>query len=222
MKKPKPVRRASVDALARSRAERGPRFSRETPEVRKRLIVEAAIKCLDQGGAANLTISSIMGEAGVSRGLVNHYFPSMSALLVEAYKSMLDGLATSAMTDMKRRSPGPAMDLKAMIEVACSPLIFEKPRNQAWLEMWALMPAQPDLRKLHTTIYRAYHRELVGAIERLAAERGNKVNAARLAVSAIALVDGLWLNWSVDSRFVSAEEAKRAVYDLFEARLGPL
>ncbi len=91
MKKPKPVRRTRADALVRSRGKGGPRFSRESPEVRKRLIVEAAIKCLDQGGAANLTVASIMTEAGVSRGLVNHYFPSMSELLVEAYKAMLDG-----------------------------------------------------------------------------------------------------------------------------------
>ena len=222
MKKPKPVRRASADALVRTRVAGGPRFSRESPEVRKRLIVEAAIKCLDQGGAANLTVSAIMTEASVSRGLVNHYFPSMSELLVEAYKAMLDGLSSEAIGNMKRQSPGPAMDLRAMIDVACSPLIFEKPRNQAWLEIWALIPGEPDLRKLHTKIYRDYQRELVGAIDRLAFERRRKVDAARLAVSAIALVDGLWLNWSCDPRFVSAEEAKRAVYDLFEARLGPL
>ncbi len=222
MKKPKPVRRASADTLVRSRVEGPPRFSRESPEVRKRLIVEAAIKCLDQGGAANLTVSSIMAEAGVSRGLVNHYFPSISELLVEAYKAMLDGLSNSAMTDMKRRSPGPAMDLKAMIDVACSPLIFEKPHNQAWLEIWALMAKEPALRKLHGEIYRSYHRELIGAIERVANTRRRKADASGLATAAIALVDGLWLNWSIDSRFVSAEEAKRAVYDLFEARLGPL
>lgn len=222
MKKPKPVRRASVDTLVRSRVESGPRFSRESPKVRRRLIVEAAIKCLDKGGAANLTVSSIMVEASVSRGLVNHYFPSMSELLVEAYKAMLDGLSKSAMTDMKRRSPGSAMDLKAMIDVACGPLIFEKPRNQAWLEIWALMPSEPALRKLHSEIYRGYHRELIGAIERVAVARRRKVDTSRLATAAIALVDGLWLNWSVDSRFVSAEEAKRTVHDLFEARLGPL
>ncbi len=109
-----------------------------------------------------------------------------------------------------------------MIDVACSPLIFEKPRNQAWLEIWALMAKETALRKLHTEIYRAYHRELIGAIERVASTRRRKVNAASLATAAIALVDGLWLNWSIDSRFISAEEAKRAVYDLFEARLGPL
>lgn len=213
-----PKKRTS--ALRRASAAR--RYSRQLPEVRRGAIVEAAIRCLNRGGAANLTTTQVMREAKVSRGLVNHYFPSMSDLLVAAYKAMLDGLSGTAMTDMRRRSEGSSMAIRAMIEVACSPLIFEKPHNQAWLEIWAVMPHVKELRKLHSQIYRDYHRELVGAIERLARARCRQVNAEQLSLSAIALVDGLWLNWSVDSRLFSAEEAKRAVYDLFEARLGPL
>jgi AcrR family transcriptional regulator len=186
------------------------------------LIVEAAIRCLDRGGGASLTVSAIMAEASVSRGLVNHYFPSMSSLLVEAYKFMLDKLATAALGNMRRKSGGSDMDLRAMVEVACSPLIFEKAQNQAWLELLALMPSEPALRKLRSANYSAYHRELVGAIERQADEKRRKVDAPRLATATIALVDGLWLNWSIDSRFVSAEEAKRACYDFLESRLGPI
>lgn len=222
MKKLKSPRRTGSAARGRSRQIEGPRFSRESPDVRRKSIVEAAIRCLDRGGGANLTVAAIMSEANVSRGLVNHYFSSTGDLLVEAYKLMLDGLSSSAMSDMRRRSGDAGMELRAMIDVACSPLIFEKPHNQAWLEIWALMAKEPALRKLHREIYRSYHRELIGAIERVANTRRRKADAPGLATAAIALVDGLWLNWSVDPRFVSAEEAKRAVYDLFEARLGPL
>lgn len=214
------LRRPRTSRKVRSR--QGRRYSRQSPEVRRKQIVRAAIECLRRGGGANLTVSSIMSQAKVSRGLVNHYFPTLSQLLVEAYKLMLDEMSSAAMADMRRRSTGSGMEVTAMIEVACSPIIFEKQHNQAWLEVWALMPSEPKLRKLHSGIYRAYHRELVGAIERVAAARRRTVDAPRLATAAIALVDGLWLNWSIDSRFVSAEEAKRAVYDLFEARLGPL
>lgn len=217
---PRSSKKRKTSALRRTSVSR--RYSRQLPEIRRSEIVEAAIRCLNKGGASNLTTTQVMREAKVSRGLVNHYFPSMTDLLVAAYKAMLDGLSGTAKSDMRRRSEGSAMAVKAMIDVACSPLIFEKPHNQAWLEIWSVMPNMPDLRRLHSEIYRDYHRELVGAIERLAKVRRRKVDAAQLATSAIALVDGLWLNWSVDSRLFPAEEAKRAVYDLFEARLGPL
>ncbi|MEZ5923433.1 MAG: TetR family transcriptional regulator C-terminal domain-containing protein [Hyphomicrobiaceae bacterium] len=218
MKSTRPVRRNRTKA-GRTRT---PRFTRVDPELRRHQIIEAAIRCLGRGGGANLTTSAIMAEARVSRGLIHHYFPSQSLLLVEAYKLMIGGLSSKATDDMRRRSSGEAMDLKAMVEVAFSPLIFEKLQNQAWLELWALMSSEPELSKFHSKVYRNYRRELVAAIECLAKKRRKTIDVHNLATATIALVDGLWLNWSIDSRFVPATEAKRACYNMLEAHLGPL
>jgi hypothetical protein len=84
------------------------------------------------------------------------------------------------------------------------------------------MPTVPELKKVNTELYRQYRRELTEVIGRLAAERQLDINAKRLATTTIALVDGFWLNWSLNSRFVSVQEAKRACIDMLEAQLGPI
>ncbi len=196
------------------------RYSRQLPEVRRAAIVQAAVRCLDKGGASNLTTTSVMNEAKVSRGLVAHYFPSMSDLLVEAYAAMIDGLNDQALGDMRRKSGSAGLELRAMVDVAFGPLIFEHPNNQAWLEVWPIMTTEVKLRQVHTRSYRKYRRELAIVLKRLARERGRKINATRLATATIALVDGLWLNWSIDPQFVNAREARRACFDMLEAHLG--
>lgn len=163
-----------------------------------------------------------MREAKVSRGLVNHYFPSMTDLLVEAYKAMIAGLSEKAMDDMVRRSGSAGLELKAMVDVACGPLVFERVHNQAWIEVWALKTTMPELRAVHRRVYLHYRLELTSVIQRIARERKLRIDADRLAAATIAFVDGLWLNWSIDPRFVSAKEARRACYAMLEARLGPL
>lgn len=198
------------------------RYSRQLPEVRRAAIVQAAIRCLDKGGASHLTTTSVMNEAKVSRGLVNHYFPSMSDLLVEAYAAMIDGLSDKALGDMRRQSGSAGLKLRAMVDVAFGPLIFEHPNNQAWLEVWPIMTTEVKLREVHTRSYRKYRRELVTVLKRLASERGRNINATRLATATIALVDGLWLNWSIDPQLFKAKEARRACFDMLEAHLGPI
>jgi len=41
-------------------------------------------------------------------------------------------------------------------------------------------------------------------------------------MTVIALIDGLWIEWCLDSSVVSRDSARAAVFDLLEARLGPL
>ena len=43
-----------------------------------------------------------------------------------------------------------------------------------------------------------------------------------MATATIALVDGLWLSWSIDPQFVKPREARRACLDMLEAHLGRL
>lgn len=185
-------------------------------------MVEAAIRCLSRGHGANLTVSAIMAEAKVSRGLVNHYFPTMTNLLVEAFKAMIGGLEARTLADMRRKSGSAGLQLRVMVDVSFGPLNFEHKQNQTWLELWSLMPTEPELKKVNTELYRQYRRQLTEVIGRLAAERKLDINAKRLATATIALVDGFWLNWSINSRFVSAAEGRRACIDMLEAQLGPI
>lgn len=57
---------------------------------RKQQIMEAALKVFSENGIKLTKISMIAKEAGVSHGLVYHYFKSKEEVLFESLKSLLD------------------------------------------------------------------------------------------------------------------------------------
>ncbi len=75
-------KRASTGAKA-------PRFKREAPEKRRSDLIDAAIRCLAEGGMAAFKMERVAAEAGVSLGLVSHYFTSKDELLTEMYRRAL-------------------------------------------------------------------------------------------------------------------------------------
>jgi TetR/AcrR family transcriptional repressor of bet genes len=73
----------------------GPKFRRETPEVRREALVEATLNCLKQHGHEGVSVRRISAAAGVSIGLINHHFPSKAGLVAEAYETLALSLQDS-------------------------------------------------------------------------------------------------------------------------------
>lgn len=73
-------------------------FRRRTQKERRAatqaILREATLKCLARDGYAHTSISSIIAEAGVSRGALLHHFPTknelIAAVIVEFYRQRLE------------------------------------------------------------------------------------------------------------------------------------
>lgn len=201
-----------------------PRFTREPPDVRRRMLVEAATRCLAKGGIAAFTVDRICKEAGISRGLINHYFDSKDDLLIAVYETSLYETVTDHIAQLKGMpaDASPESRLGMIVEATCHPSYFAEPRLLVWLALWGEVATNPKLQAAHRELYDSYRRALAEEIGAVALRRGRDVDAPALARSFIALFDGLWLEWCLDSRVVSPEDARAACYDLLEATLGPL
>ena len=210
------------DPSGKARGRRAPRFAREKPAVRRRLLIEAAIRCLGEGGMSGFTIDRICREAKVSRGLINHYFKSKDDLLVAAYDAMTDYLPEVLHHCPNGNPVSPINRLVALVEVSFDPEAFEPSQLKAWLTLWGEVTTNPALQALHRKRYQAYREGLVTALSAIAEQRGRKLDAKRLASKLVALIDGLWLEWYFAPDLLSADEAKAACYDLVEVELGPI
>jgi AcrR family transcriptional regulator len=202
--------------------DRVPKFSRKDPRVRRQLLIDAAIACLAEGGIAGFTIDKICRKAGISRGLVSHHFDGKDDLLAQAYEAMTHHLADAAETSLAMAATHPAAALRTVIEENLSATFLDRTELKAWLALWGEAAGNPELLKLHRKRYGAYHRGLATAIAALADERRRDVDAAALATTLIALIDGLWLEWCLDPTLLSAQAAKRACYALLEPHLGSI
>ena len=88
---------------------------------RRSELIEAALSIIAEHGAAETTVGRICDAAGVSRGLISHYFAGKEALLLETYRRLSEELATETAKAMKERDGDPVDALRALVEVSFRP-----------------------------------------------------------------------------------------------------
>jgi AcrR family transcriptional regulator len=197
-----------------------PRFSREQPDVRRAMLIEAATRCLSVGGIGAFTVDRICKEAGVSRGLINHHFEGRDGLLIEVYKSSLYASVNAHIVEARRRAeksnwpPGIAGRFGAVQLLARN---FSRDNLLIWLSLWGQIAVNPRLKAAHRELYDAYRAELARTLRR-SPPSGRQVDAPALARNFIALVDGLWLEWCLDEASWP-QTAEAAGFEMVEPRL---
>ena len=73
-----------------------PRYSRKQAPERKRLLIEASVACLAEGGIAGFTVERICKKAGISKGLISHHFAGKEDLLAQTYEAKGDAALASS------------------------------------------------------------------------------------------------------------------------------
>lgn len=194
-----------------------PRFRRYSSEVRAAMLVDAGLACLARGGITAFTTDNICREAGASRGLITHHFGSIDGLLAAvysaAYQPMLDSL-----TPVGEAPP----TLVQIIERAFDTYNFTRDSLNVWLALWGEIATNPALQAEHRKHYARYRATVARAIDDLAHARGLSIDSQDLAISVIALIDGLWLEQGIDPELLSPARSIAACCRMLEPILGPL
>lgn len=209
---------ASEMAAARGPAKRAaPRFSRLTPAARRQEILQAARRCLARDGVGGFTVAEIASEAGISNGLIGHYFPTKDALLVATYQAEADRLLASTRAALDGKESDADWRLKALLGSAFCIEVFNEETVATWLALWGQVRMNAALREAHKEIYATYRRGFARAIARSAEARSLDVDAVALARDISALIDGLWLEWGLDPQLFDAADAIAACHRLLAA-----
>jgi len=179
---------------------------RQHPDVRRQGLLEATARCLAARGAAGVSVRAICAEAGVSPGLLRHYFAGVSEAIAETYRwtgarvsQALDEAVAGAARDPRAR-------LIAYLTASFRPPIADPGLLATWLAFWSLTRSDAAIAAVHAEIYRDFRL----GIECLIAEAHPEVSDTRLpAVALTALIDGLWLELSLGHAPFTPEEAAR-------------
>lgn len=207
------------------RPPRKPRFSRDEPEVRRAKLVAAAIRCLAEGGMAAFRIERICAEAKVSRGLVNHYFPSKTDLLVAVYRKVLYDDFNFEVASLTRGDGAALMDptarLDGLLAAMLAPSYFDAGHPVVWLALWGEIAVNPALKAAHRTLYQGYRSALADAMTAVAETRGRSIDGDTAARNLIALVDGLSLEWALDPQAFGPDDIRAAAEEFLSHAVGP-
>lgn len=184
-----------------------PARSRELPEVRRAMLIEATTRSIAKYGYPGTTIERICDEAGVSRGLINHHFGSKDELILQSYRKLCEEW-TYYTQDMMDGSLEPEDALRAAIGKNFDRDMFKQDYLTIWLGFWSVIPKSPELKRLDRALYKTDVSNFQTLFERLAAKRRLKIDARLQAIGLLGLMDGLWLQWALDPKYFSVDEAK--------------
>jgi len=191
-----------------------PRFTRLTPEARRREILTAARRCLGREGMRGFTVAEIAAEANISNGLIGHYFPTKDALLIATYEAEAERLIATTRKALAASRNHPDSRIVALVESAFAEEIFDRETVALWLALWGQVYVNPGLREAHKALYADYRRGFDRALSAAAAERGLSLDTKALALDICALIDGLWLQWCLDPELFDRAGARQACYRL--------
>ena len=189
------------------------RHTREAPEVRRKSIIQAAMRSIAKYGYAGTTIGRICAEAQVSRGLINHLFGPKEELIRQSYKALCDEWAFQTRDMLLETHRDPEEKLRAMIRVSFGPTVFKQDHLGIWVGFWSVIGKSPSLKKLNRQLYIQDRETYQKTFDEIAAKRGKTIDSRRAAISLGALMDGLWLEWSLDPKGFTPEEAEAACMD---------
>jgi TetR/AcrR family transcriptional repressor of bet genes len=182
--------------------------------VRRKALVDAALKTIGHHGSLTVTMSEIARAAGVSPALAHHYFGSKDQLLVETIRSLLRQLRADAVTALAS-SETPRERISAVLRISFQANQFAPHVVAAWLAFYSEAQRSEEVRRLLVVYARRLHSNLLSGLKPLC----GAADAGRIADGAAAMIDGLYIRQSLKAAPLSIDASVALVEDYVAGQL---
>ncbi|MCG9681177.1 transcriptional regulator BetI [Vibrio sp. Isolate23] len=186
------------------------------PEVRRPQLVQATMAVIDRVGLHAASISLISKEAGVSTGIINHYFGGKQGLLEETMREVLRQLSLTV-TERLKKLPTCAHQqrINAIIDGNFVGYQAENKVAKTWLAFWAYSVHEPQLKRLQ----RVNEKRLLSHLRIELKALFDKEQAEIIAHGIAALIDGIWLRGTMNPHGIDADKARLIINDYLDKQL---
>jgi transcriptional repressor BetI len=183
-------------------------------EIRRRQLIEATIASIHDVGFSESSVSRIAAKAGVSAGIVHHYFEDKGELLEATLRQLGTNLSASVVRRL-RAAKNASHRLMAVVDGNLGPELFTPEAVSAWLAFWSQVPTHPRLARIQTIIIRRLHSNLVHALRPFLREP----DVQRVAQDLACLIDGIWLRAALSQAGPNGADARRAAIEFITSRV---
>lgn len=183
-------------------------------KIRRVELAEAAFVVLTEYGFAGTTVSRVAKCAGMSQGLIHHYFKSKSDLL-EAAMRRVNARYRDYLLERVRQATTPREKLYAVAEAAFPPDMFGQKFAQAWLSFCGEAAFTPRYARVQRVMFRRMQSNLACYLRMLLP--ADRVKPAALTISMLS--HGIWLRCALDAEPMSRDEALTRMYGLLDSLL---
>jgi len=180
-----------------------PAFTRAAPDERRQSLIEACARVLAEKGATGVSVRAICAEAGVSPGLLRHYFRGVSEAIAETYRWTGARIAAALNHAVASAGDRPRARLLAYVTTSFRPPIASPDLLGSYVAFWSLTRSDALVAQVRAEVYGDFRHGLETLIR---AYRPALVEVRLPAIALTALIDGLWLELSLgDAPFTPAE-----------------
>lgn len=172
-------------------ADRKP-YRRESEDKRREALVQATLALVAEGGARNATVRAIAQRAGVTAGLIRHYFDSKEQLVAAAYHHLMERMTADSVAVLKAAPIDPHARLASFVAAALKPPVVDPEALILWATFLQETHRDPRMREIHAQTYLSFRDRLQALIAALPAAREG-AELRRLAIACNAVIDGLWM-----------------------------
>lgn len=182
--------------------------------IRRQQLIEATLDSVAELGLHATTINSISKRAGMSSGIISHYFGGKQGLLEATVRYLLNRLKSSLLSKTQTGCT-PQQRLMFIVEANFSKIQLQTNTTRTWLSFWVQSMHDENLHRLQNVNARRLKSNLMVSFKALLTQE----QAQEAAELAAAMIDGLWLRAALstgdDAEFKKAESlAKKYVTSL--------
>jgi len=156
--------------------------------VRRQQLIDATIESVAELGLQGTTINSISKKAGLSSGIISHYFGGKQGLIEATVRYLLTNLKRELIKRVTATTT-PEKRLMFIIEANFARLQLQSDTTKTWLSFWAQSMHDAQLHRLQNVNSRRLFSNLMSSFKQLMSEADAKLAAELCA----AMIDGLWL-----------------------------
>jgi TetR/AcrR family transcriptional repressor of bet genes len=178
-----------------------------TERQRKKELIKATIKSIEDHGFQGTTILTISRQANLSAGIISHYFGNKQGLILATIRYLLEELKQGLLQQIAHCEQPLTPELRLQMIVDTNFACFQQSTSvtRTWLCFWAQALHDPELARLQSVNSRRLLQNLLYSYRQIIPDKESAFLAANMTA---AMIDGLWLRSSLNK--TSQDEFKKA------------
>ena len=181
--------------------------------VRKQQLIDATLESIGEFGLQSTTIVTISRIAGLSSGIISHYFGGKQGLIEATIMHLLEQLRLALLAQISAKPIDANERLKIIIAANFTPFQRSTPAIKTWQSFWTESMHDPKLRRLQNINSKRLYSNLLFSFRQLLADDAAQVAAKQTA----AMIDGFWLRCALSTKpeaeFKQAEQLCKSFID---------
>lgn len=184
--------------------------------IRRQQLIEATLTAINDVGMHDASIVQIARRAGVSNGIISHYFRDKNGLLEATMRYLISHLGLAVRSRLLNLAENtPRTRLRAIVQGNFDDSQTNSAAMKTWLAFWASSLHSPMLHRLQQVNDRRLYSNLCVEFSRCLSKDNARIAAKGLA----GLIDGLWLRGALSHDAFNREEALGITYAYIEQQL---